>query len=302
MMFAPFAFALFAVTQAAAQTPASLPISTQLPASVRAAGLGNAYVLSSPDADAIFYNVALMDDGRGVAGSMSRFGPGSRLLTAAGSIAWSKGGLGFAASSLVFSAPSIGSGALARGEDRLWQEGSVTAAEQVALVSYARTVKGFRIGGAGKLIDQRAGEERSVSGAADLGVARALGPVTLGFSARDLGASAEYESLESRMPTTFTAAAATRSRPLGPLDVTLAGSSSWRRADFHSAGGGVEISYWPISGRTFTARVGYRWIDNSDLAPPTLGIGFTGDRISIDYAFERIDDGRSTHRLGLRLR
>jgi hypothetical protein len=285
-----------------AQEPARLPLSAQTPASARAAGLGNAYLLSAPDADAIFYNPALMDDARGVAGSVSRFGSASQLITAAGSVAWWKGGLGFGASSLSYSAGSIDGGALARGEDALWEQGGVSASEQIAVVSYARALFGFRIGGAGKLIDERVADERSVRGAADIGVARALGPVTLGFSARNLGRDGDHEVIDSRMPMLFTAAAATRSRSLGPLDVAVAGASSWRRGDFHAAGGGVEVSYWPISGRTFTARVGYRWIEASNVSPPTLGAGYAGDRVAIDYAFERIDEGRATHRITLRVR
>jgi hypothetical protein len=287
---------------AAAQETVTLPLSPQLPASARASGLGNAYLVSSPDADAIFYNVALMDDARGVAGSISRFGSAAQVISAAGSVAWLRGGLGFGVSSLSSNGSSADVTGLTSREDRLWQRGSVVASEHVAMVSYARTLFGFRVGGAGKLIDQRAGAEDSLTGAADLGVARTLGPVTLGFSARNLGPKFEYATTEVQLPTTYTANAATRTRPLGPVDVALAGFSSWLRGDFHSTGGGVEVSYWPISGRTFTARIGYRWIENSDLSPPTLGFGYSSDRIGIDYAFEGIDRGHSTHRVSLRLR
>lgn len=296
------ALLLTCASHASAQQPLTLPLSLQLPASTRASGLGNAYVLSAPDAEAIFYNVALMDDGRGVAGSVSRFGSASQLITAAGSVPWLRGGLGFGVSSLSSSAsPANVTGSVAP-EDRLWVDGEAVASEHVAQVSYARTVFGFRIGGAGKFIDQRAGDDHSASGAADLGVARTLGPVTLGFAARNLGPKADYGDSTFTLPLTYTAAAATRSRPLGPFDVILAGSSSWLRGDLRAAGGGVELSYWPISGRTFTGRLGYRWIEESDLAPLTIGFGFSSDRIGIDYAVERIEGGDATHRFSLRLR
>ena len=287
---------------AEAQDAVTLPLSPQLPASTRASGLGNAYLVSSPDADAIFYNVALMDDARGVAGSLSRFGSAAQFISAAGSVAWLRGGLGFAVSSLSSNGSSADVTGVTSREDRLWQRGNVVASEQIAMVSYARTLFGFRVGGAGKVIDQRVGDEDSLSGAADLGVARALGPVTLGFSARNLGPGFDYSATEVQLPTTYTANAATRTRPLGPLDFAVAGFSSWLRGDFHSAGGGVELSYWPISGRTFTTRIGYRWIEDADLAPPAIGVGYSSDRIGIDYAFERIDEGHSTHRVSLRLR
>jgi hypothetical protein len=285
-----------------AQDTVTLPLSPQLPASARASGLGNAYLVSAPDADAIFYNVALMDDARGVAGSISRFGSASQFISAAASVAWLRGGLGFGVSSLSSNGSAADVTGLTSREDRLWQRGSIVASEQIAMVSYARTIFGFRVGGAGKLIDQRVADDDNLTGAADLGVARALGPVTLGFSARNLGPAFDYASTEVQLPTTYTANAATRTRPVGPLDVAVAGFSSWLRGDFYSTGAGVEVSYWPISGRTFTARIGYRWIDDSDLAPPTIGLGFTSDRVGIDYAFERIDEGHSTHRIALRLR
>ena len=290
------------VVPVGAQERVTLPLSPQLPASTRASGLGDAYVMSSPDGDAIFYNVALIDDGRGVAGSISRFGSASHFITAAGSVAWLRGGLGFGVSSLSSNGSSADVTGLTSREDQLWQRGDVVRSEQIAMVSYARTVFGFRVGGAGKLIDQRVSDEHSTRGAADLGVVRALGPVTLGFAARNLGPTFDFGSTPAQLPTTYTANAATRSRPLGPLDVVLAGSSSWLRGDFHAAGGGVELSYWPINGRTFTARLGYRWIEDSDLAPPTIGFGYSSDRIGIDYAFERVDEGHSTHRVSLRLR
>ena len=129
---------------ALAQDRPTLPLSPQLPASTRASALGNAYVLSAPDADAIFYNVALMDDGRGVAGSISRFGAASQFITAAGSIAWLKGGLGFGVSSLSSAASPTSVEGVSQREDRLWEHGDGVASEQIAVVSYARTMFGFR--------------------------------------------------------------------------------------------------------------------------------------------------------------
>ena len=289
-------------TPASAQDHVTLPLSAQLPVSARANGLGDAYVMSAPDADAIFYNVALMDDARGAAGSISRFGSAGQFIAAGGSVAWLRGGLGFGASSLSSNGSSDVVTGLTSREDHLWRQGDVVASEQMALVSYARTVFGFRVGGAGKLIDQRVGSEHSTTGAADAGVARTLGPVTLGFAARNLGPNADYGSTVFQLPTTYTANAATRTRAVGPIDIVLAGVSAWRRGDFHAAGGGVEISYWPISGRTVSARVGYRWIEESEFTPPTLGFGYSSDRIGIDYAFERIDEGKATHRFSFRLR
>ena len=281
-----------AAAPAAAQDR-DLPLAAQLPVSARAAGLGGAYLLSAPDADAIFYNPALMDGDRGLTGSLSRFGSASQLLSAAvGTIWWHADR----------QAASPSSGAFARGEAGLWERGAVTASEQIGVVAYARTLFGFRVGGAARLIDLRAAGQRSVSGAFDVGVVRALGPVTLGFSAQHLGRDPDLGAVEATLPRTMTAGAATRSKAIGPLDVSLAGSASWRGRDLSAAGGGVEVSYWPIRGRTFTARVGYRWVEESALAPTTFGLGYMGDSIGVDYAVEAVDEGRATHRITLRVR
>ena len=280
----------------------NIPVVVQVPASARAAAMGNAYLLSAPDADAIFYNPALLNNARGITASLSRFGSGSHLMRAAAGFDWWDGALSFGVATLSYGAGSTDAGAFVAGEAGLWEDGSVTASEQVAIVSYARTLYGFRVGGAAKLIDQRRVGAHRVTGAADLGVVRGVGPVTLGFSARNLGSSPDFDLVDARLPTTLTVAGATRSKTVGPLDMSFAGSSSWIRKDLTTAGGGVEISYWPINGRTFTARVGYRWIEESAITPITFGLGFTGDVIGIDYAFQAVDDGRATHMVTLRIR
>jgi hypothetical protein len=48
--------------------------------------------------------------------------------------------------------------------------------------------------------------------------------------------------------------------------------------------------------------VGIRYIDDSDIRPLTLGAGFTGDRIGIDYGFQGYDGAPGSHRVGVRLR
>jgi len=293
---------LIVVAAPAAAQDLDLPLAVQVPASARAAGLGGAYLLSAPDADAIFYNPALMDGDRGLTGSLSRFGSASQLLSAAVGTSWWHGGLSVGVMSLSYSAASFSSGAFARGEAGLWERGALEASEQVGVVAYARTLFGFRVGGAARLIDLRAGGGHSVSGAFDVGVIRGLGPLTLGFSAQNLGPDPDLGTVEATLSRTMTAGAATRSKAIGPLDVSLAGSTSWRGRDLHAAGGGVEVSYWPMRGRTFTARVGYRWVEASALAPVTFGLGYTGDSISLDYAVEAVDDGRATHRITLRVR
>jgi hypothetical protein len=65
---------------------------------------------------------------------------------------------------------------------------------------------------------------------------------------------------------------------------------------------GIEFAYWPVSGRTFIGRIGIRYIEDSDIRPLTLGAGFVGDRIGIDYGVQGYDGARAVHRVGVRLR
>jgi hypothetical protein len=64
---------------------------------------------------------------------------------------------------------------------------------------------------------------------------------------------------------------------------------------------GVEAAYWPITGRTFFARAGVRRPEQGE-QPFTLGAGFAGDKIIVDYAFEPFEGGRRAHRFGVKWR
>ena len=54
-----------------------------------------------------------------------------------------------------------------------------------------------------------------------------------------------------------------------------------------------------MRGRTFTARVGVRRVPEGFGHPVTFGGAFNGDRLAIDYAWQRYDGGEAAHRFGL---
>lgn len=295
-----------AATAAGAQTVINdvrpAPLALGMPGSSRALALGNAYPLGSAESDGIFYNPALLTSARGIAASVSRYGAGSMLFAVSGAAEWWNGGIGFGLQSLSYSAASTAAGAFSRGEAGLSETGETAASEQIVSAAYARTLFGFRVGIAGKLIDYRVDADREATAAADVGIVRSFGPATFGLTGRNIGRDPATDTFDTELPTDITLAAGSRTRATGPLDLMLAASVSWRRDETLAAGGGIEVSYWPIQGRTFTGRVGYRWIEDSDMRPLTLGAGFTGDRIAIDWAFEDVEKGDAVHRLTLRLR
>jgi hypothetical protein len=248
----------------------------------RAAGLGESYVLSSAESDAIFHHPGLLDAARGIALSRVWLGSQSALHSVSGAGEWYRGGLGFGLQALTSPSHNV----------------------QAASVAYARSLFGVRIGVVAKVVEQSSGNEREAYGAADIGIARALGPIVLGLTGRNLGPDPSFDSGDARLPTAVTLGAAARSQAIGPLDVILAARGTWLRDTTASVGAGMEVAYWPITGRTFIARVGFSHIDESVLSPLTLGAGFTGDRLSIDYAYQAgdLDSSVDVHRVTLRWR
>jgi hypothetical protein len=63
---------------------------------------------------------------------------------------------------------------------------------------------------------------------------------------------------------------------------------------------GLEVGYWPVNGRTFVGRVGYRYrSDDFTACPLTFGAAFLGDNISLEYAYQGFDDGDPSHRFSV---
>lgn len=295
------AAALAGAAGASAQTREHAPLVLELPGSTRALGLGDSYMVSSPDNDAVFYNPALVDGGRGIGASAARYGGATTLLTMSAAAEWWHGGVGLGLQAISYGAAGPAEGAFTRGEAGLPDEGSAGASEYALTAAYARTIKGIRFGVGGKVVEQRRLGEHASGVAFDAGASRRISFVTLGLAARNLGPDPDLPG-DLALPWSVSLGASTQSRPVGPLDIALAAAVSHRAEYDVVPSAGVELSYWPVNGRTFTGRVGFRYVDDSDIQPLTLGAGFIGDRISIDYAWEGFDDAHGVHRLGVRWR
>jgi hypothetical protein len=68
---------------------------------------------------------------------------------------------------------------------------------------------------------------------------------------------------------------------------------------FPAAGG--EVAYSWLDGYSIALRAGVRRTMPGE-EPATAGIGFTMDRLSIDYAIEALSGPRAAQRFGLRIR
>jgi hypothetical protein len=277
------------------------PVLLELPVSVRAAGMGHAFMLGTVDASAIFHNAAHGESLRGIATSAHVHGRRSTALSAAAGLEWWGGSVAVGVQSASY-APDPGT--LGEAAGQLFGEGATPVAEAAASVALARRVRGIRVGVTGKWLEQRVGVERNGVPAADIAASLPVGRVVLGLAVQNLGPAMPVGGGDVPLPDRVTLGAGTPTpMPLGPFDLGGAAAVGRdTRGDFF-AGGGLELSWWPVVGRTFSVRAGSttRGADPAAGAV-TLGAGFTGDRIALDYAFQSFGDRGDAHRIGLRWR
>lgn len=279
-----------------AQTPGREPAVVEVPASTRAVALGHAYQVGAPDTDVLFYNPALLGSADGVLAGIHTFGGDALGLTLSAARDYFGGAVGVGVQVLDLDTP--GPGLREGGLDPLLTDEEDGVSEVVGSVGYARTVFGFRVGAAVRLIAQRFTSMRQASAALDVGLGRRLGPVTLSLAAQNLGPDRELgQEQKIQQPLRGTLSAGRYGWQLGPLDVGAAAAVSLRDDEEVVAGGGVELAYWPIRGRTFIARVGGRSIPEGDAFPLTFGGGYRGDELVLDYAFQAVDDREGVHRI-----
>ncbi len=275
------------------------PLVLELPASTRALALGGAFHAVGDAADAVFHNPALIGGGGGVGASIQRFGTASLLATVSGAAEWSSADVAVGVQTLGYGAGEGGAAVLSRDARSLFASGGVGASEVAVTVGYAREVMGVRAGVAAKLVDQRLGGHHDATGAVDLGLAVGVGPARLALAAQNLGPALALGEVRVPLPFRIAAGGSTPAIPVGPFDLGWSAVVSREADGTVVPGAGMEVAYWPVRGRTFTARVGVRRAPDGFGRPVALGGAFNGDRVAIDYAWQRHEGGLTAHRLGL---
>jgi len=279
------------------------PLLLELPASTRAMALGNAFQLAYRDSDAIFYNAGRIGRAEGLVGSVQRFSERGTHLTLSAGQSWFGGGVALGIQTLTYEAtPNGPTGVLDLPADEasLRDAGDSGIAETVISGGYGRTVLGLEMGVVGKYVEQRIDGRKASSLAADLGVAASAGPLTLGLSAQNLGPGLSFRGRDIPLPTRFTLGASSESAMVGPLDLAATTALSYRLDGDLVPSVGLEVAYWPINGRTFIGRVGYRHRpDEYSAWPVTFGGAFMGDDIILEYAFQGFDEGDPSHRFSI---
>jgi len=286
---------LLSAAPAAAQDSGTLPLLPRLPGSTRALGLGGAFPLGFADSDALFYNPAFADRLRGASLGVQWAGSETTLYTLSAGTDWLGGGVAFGVMAVDYpSSPPFDSTVLA-----LWAPSSTS--ERAALLAYGRRIFGLRVTATGKLLEQRLLVERNVTAAADLATGVQLGFLALGLAVQNIGPGMNVAGRDYDLPLRASFNACTvGATPAGPLDLAAAAAVSWTRHGEVVPAGGIELSYWPVSGRTFFLRLGGRRALEGE-KPFTLGAGFAGDKLAVDYAWAP-HDGGDMHRLGVRWR
>lgn len=302
LFFAP----LLGTLPAAAQLPERTgPILTGIAPGTRALGIGGAFPLGGRDSDALFAHPGLLDRANGMTAAVQFWGRGGTLaqLSAAGE--WWSGGAAVGVRALNYEVGAGGFEALAREESELRERRGTGGAGELAVVAgFGRTVRGVRVGLTATLLQLQAQGRRDATGALGVGAARAFGPVLASVAALNLGPGLSDGSTRVELARELVLGASTvRSAVAGPFDLGPAVEVSFLEDGSVSVGGGVEVAWWPVQGRTFLLRAGGRSVPTGSTARGwTLGGGFQGDRLGVDYALVPFESGPVAHRVGIHLR
>ncbi len=290
-----FAILLFLVPLVHAPAAAQdAPLVLRLPASARALALGGVLPPGAADPAAIFYHAAFAP--AGIAAGTQWLGGDTLAIEAAGAMEWLGGTVAIGVRSVSFTADCR-----CAWIQVLPGPPQVPVSERAAQVTYGRTFKGLRLALTGKCVDQRWDVPRGSGWAVDASAGHEIGPLRLALTGQNLGPNLDVGGVSVPLNRRILLAAAPPgSAPLGPLDVLPAVQLAWERGARFTPAAGVELRYWPVVGRTFYLRGGVRRPD-TDAAERafTLGAGFSGDRITLDYALAPLAGGRATHRIGL---
>jgi hypothetical protein len=299
---AAIALALMPVASTEAQQTQPPPL-LLVPGSTRGMGLGNAYVAGS-GADVIFYNPAQVGESRTTVVSTQRFGSAATLASLATNTAALGLSVGFGVQYIEYGAEQP-DGATTIG--RLARGGDFAASSVLGLMSLSKEQNGVRIGVTAKYLAQQVAAGRQSTPTFDIGFATDVRFIALGLVLSDPDGVFDNGSTPAlRLPTRATLGAMITGRPISTwFDAGIAASVSTDKRGRLLPAGGVELSYVPVSGWSFTGRVGAQAAAKPEYdgaSALTLGASINADRLSLDYAFQQLQGEGAAHRVGVRIR
>ena len=273
----------------------------EAPASVEAAAYGNAPYLFGGGADLLFYAPALIARADGMAAGLQRYGSEGTLATLAGTGSVGLGDFAVGLQYLRYNGRGIGPGPDLQGVAATPDGAPVT--EFAASLGYARELFGaFGAGIVAKYLEDQSARGMDRAVVLDVGVAREFGPTMVSLAARNLGSDLELHGRGVRIPTQLALGVSTERFEVGELDMFLTSQIMRRRDGEIIPAGGFELSYWPVQGYTFRLRAGLQRVVEDERSPFTFGFAFTGDALTVEYAFQAFDVDGNAHRFGLSFR
>lgn len=276
------------------------PLVLKLPATARVLSLGGAQV-ALRDVDAVFGNPALVGTGTGLAFGAQRYESGATAGQFASSSTIGPLGIGVGVQ-LLDAGPRYG--AFPARSDVLTRDDAAGTTSLAASVAASLTWKQIRWGVAAKYVEERVTDDRAGGVVFDIGASKSLSLLnsTVGVAVQHLGSRLDVAGRREALPTQLALGIATAPKGLGKwVDVGGTAELDVRRDGELFPRGGVELSYSPIEGVTFTGRAGARRPQLREERPVTAGAGFTVDRFTLDYGWETLREGAG-HRLTIRLR
>lgn len=294
--------ACLAASSAPGQAPASGPLVLLLPASTRAAALGNAGVAWRDDYS-IFYNPAQLAPTSGIGGSFARYGWNGASGAMASAITIGPLTYGWGVEVAEFKA-RVGA-AYPFEPDDVILHGTRNALSLVAGAGASYLLKGFRTGVGVKYAEDRV-DGASASGIiaspvlhgmllGDVGTSHSLWSGTAALAVQNIG---DHSRL--RLPTQTTLGWA-RQKQAGEFDLAFTAQVS-ERNKWIGAGGGVEAIYGWIEGWSVAARAGAHRPETSGQRPVAMGGSLSADRLVVDYALEFFEHSTFAHHIAIRWR
>ena len=279
------------------------PMVLRIPSSARTLSLGNAGLMSN-DADALFYNPALLLTARGMAVSMQRYGSSGTAGALANIVTIGSMNIGVGAQVLDWSALPLSYREVTRlGATALGDSGGVPASSIAVTLGIAKNIHGHRLGFSAKYVADRFAAKQDGTLAFDVGMmGPSLGPGSMSFVVQNIGQGLRIGGAEGKLPMRAGAGWAANNS-FERFDLGAQVQLTVDRDGFTRPSLGGEIGYVPIEGVSFVVRTGLRRPRETDESFATGGLGITVDRFSLDYAIEPFLNGRSvSHRLGLRIK
>jgi hypothetical protein len=289
---------------ATAQADRFAPIILELPASARAAAIGDAY-LTARDADVLFYDAAQLAIARGMTLSAGRYDAASTIASLSSATALGgAGGVAIGAQLLTYAGDFSRATIAPR---TLGTRGPLAASSLAVTLGGATTWRDTRIGASVKYVDDMRGSAQGGGATADVAIAREVGAkrnVTVALVASNLGPSLRVADVRTALPRRFSLGVGRDAIALGPIDLGVSSYVSLLRDGSLGAGAGAEIEYVWLDGYSVTGRAGVKQADRvggeHTHGTGTVGLGLVADRLGVDYAYSR-EANLSVHRVGLRL-